>query len=238
MARTTNDEDSPPTTSGRRPGGITLFFLSGAEIVDKLLHRRRAPDVEPSVRGVMSEDGRTRSAKAVVTIRRSPADVYRFFREFSNFPRFMAHLESVETDLSGRSRWAVRTVAGAAVRWEAEIVEERPGELLLWRSLPGADVDNRGVIRFVPAPGGRGTEVHVEVRYAAPAGRIGVALAKLLAFEPGQQARADLRRLKQLLETGEVVFSDSSLYQLPHPARPPSDRFVEAAQPIAAEEAA
>ncbi len=223
---------------GRRPG-VTIFLLSGVDAIETLIGRRSVESDEASVRGLLAEDaGRARSATATITIARPVDEVYRFFRDFRNFPRFMAHLDSVETDLAGRSRWVLRTVAGRTVTWDAEIVEERPGELLLWRSLPGADVDNRGVVRFRPAPGGRGTEIHADIRYAAPGGRIGIAFAKLFGFEPGQQARGDLRRLKQVLETGEVVHSDASIYRLPHAAKPPTDKFVEAHTQVPAGEAA
>lgn len=161
---------------------------------------------------------------AVVTIARPPEEVYRFWRDFRNLPRFMVHLAAVEVIDEQRSHWKVIGPGRAAVEWDAEIVEDQPGEAIAWRSLPGADVDNSGIVRFVPAPGGRGTEIHVELRYAAPGGRVGQAIATLLGREPGQQARGDLRRLKQVLETGGVVCSDASIHPGPHAARPPSPR--------------
>ncbi len=165
---------------------------------------------------------------AVTTVARVPEEVYRFWRELRNLPRFMAHLDSVEPIDDLRSHWKAIGPGGIAVEWDAEIVEDRLGEEIAWRSLPGADVDNSGVVRFVPAPGGRGTEIHVKLRYAAPGGRVGHVLAKLLGREPGQEARSDLRRLKQVLETGGVVHSDASIHPGPHPARPPSPEELEA----------
>jgi uncharacterized membrane protein len=164
--------------------------------------------------------GAAKSATRVITINRSPGEVFRFFRDLENLPRFMAHLESVEVLDGSRSRWHARSVAGTTFTWEAEIVDERADELLSWRSLPGSEVANAGTVRFSPAPGGRGTELRVDLRYDAPGGRLGAALAKLTGREPGQQIEGDLRRLKQVIETGEVVHSDASIHAGPHAARP------------------
>jgi uncharacterized membrane protein len=111
-----------------------------------------------------------------------------------------------------------------SVEWDAEITEDRANELIAWRSLPGAEVDNVGRVRFVPAPGGRGTEVHVELSYRPPAGVLGATFAKLFGEAPEQQIEGDLRRLKQVLETGEVVHSDASIHRGAHSARPPASR--------------
>jgi uncharacterized membrane protein len=162
------------------------------------------------------------TTSAVTTVARVPEEVYAFWRDLRNLPRFMVHLASVEPLDDRCSHWKAIGPGRVTVEWDAEIVEDRFGELIAWRSLPGADVDNSGVVRFVPAPGGRGTEIHVQLSYAAPGGRVGRAIAKLLGREPGQQARGDLRRLKQVLETGGIVHSDASIHPGPHPARPPS----------------
>jgi uncharacterized membrane protein len=110
------------------------------------------------------------------------------------------------------------------VEWDAEIVEDRPNELIAWRSLPGAQVPNAGSVRFISAPSGRGTEVHVELRYDPPAGKLGKAVAMLLGEEPSQQIAGDLRRFKQVTETGEVARSEASIQgkkPTRHPAQPP-----------------
>jgi uncharacterized membrane protein len=155
-----------------------------------------------------------------ITINRDPEEVYDFWRDLSNLPQFMAHLESVE--VSGQtSKWRVKGPAGLAITWDAEIVLDRPGESLAWRSVEGTTtVPNRGVVRFSKAPGERGTEVQVELKYEPPGGTVGAAFAKLFGEEPGQQINADLRRLKQVLETGEVLHSDASIHRGLHPARP------------------
>jgi uncharacterized membrane protein len=155
-----------------------------------------------------------------ITVNRPAEEVYRFWRNLQNLPRFMAHLESVEVRDDRRSHWRVKS-PGGRVEWDAEIVEDRPNELICWRSLEGAEVDNAGAVRFVRAAGGRGTEIHLEMQYDSPGGRLGVFLAKLLGEEPGQQVAGDLRRLKQVIETGEVLSSDASIHRGRHPAQPP-----------------
>jgi uncharacterized membrane protein len=139
-----------------------------------------------------------------VTVNRPPEEVYRFWRDFQNLPRFMNHLESV-TDLGNdRSHWVAKAPAGKTVEWDAEVYNEKENELIAWRSLEGADVDNAGSVRFEPAPEGRGTVVRVTLKYDPPAGKLGSLVAKLWGEEPSQQIEEDLRRFKQVMETGEI----------------------------------
>jgi uncharacterized membrane protein len=158
-----------------------------------------------------------------ITINRPREEVYGFWRNFENLPRFMEHLESVEVLDGQRSHWKAKAPAGTTVEWDAETIEDRPNELIAWRALQNADVANSGSVRFKDAPGGRGTEVIVELRYQPPGGKLGAIIAKLFGEEPTQQVASDLRRLKQVLEVGEVVHSDASIHRGPHPARPPED---------------
>src|SRR5207237_3055072 len=123
-------------------------------------------------------------------------EVYDFWRNFGNLPRFMDHLESVQVTGDRRSHWKAKAPAGTTVEWDAETTENRPNELIAWRSVEGADVTNAGVVRFVAAPGGRGTEIHVDLRYEPPAGKLGKLVAKLFGEEPSQQVEGDLRRFK------------------------------------------
>jgi uncharacterized membrane protein len=139
-----------------------------------------------------------------VTINRSPEELYRFWRHFQNLPRFMQQLESVESIGDHRSHWVAKAPAGATVEWDAEVYNERENEFIAWRSLEGADVDHAGSVYFRPAPGGRGTEVKVTLEYSPPGGKLGAAIATLLGKNPEQQIREDLRRLKQLMEAGEI----------------------------------
>lgn len=165
--------------------------------------------------------------REVITVNRPAEDLYRFWHDFENLPRFMSHLESVEVTGPGRSRWKAKAPAGMTVEWDAEVLEDRPNELIAWRSLEGADVDNTGSVRFVPAPSGRGTEVRVVLHYDPPGGPIGAWIAALFGEAPEQQIHDDLRLFKQVMETGEVVLSDASfegarLFQ--RPAQPPEGR--------------
>ena len=155
-----------------------------------------------------------------ITIKRTPQEVYEFWRDLSNLPTFMAHLESVEVS-NGVSTWRAKGPLSLSISWQAEVTLDQPGQSIAWRSVEGTkNVPNRGVVRFAPAPGDRGTEVEVELKYEPPVGALGAAIAKLFGEEPGQQIASDLRRLKQVLETGEVLHSDASIHPGLHPARP------------------
>lgn len=138
-----------------------------------------------------------------VTINKPSAELYAFWRDFSNLPRIMDHLVSVTTQGSGHSHWVAKAPLGKTVEWDAEIINEAPGQMIAWRSLPGGDVDNAGSVRFQPGPTGRGTEVHVEISYAPPGGKPGAAIARLLGEEPRKQLDDDLRHFKQMMEAGE-----------------------------------
>lgn len=171
-----------------------------------------------------------------ITIRQEPDTVYGFWRQLENLPRFMEHLEAVRMSTDGRSHWVAKGPAGRTYEWDAEITEDIPNERLAWHSLPGSDVENRGIVRFRPAPTDRGTEVQVDVYYDAPGGRAGSIVATLFGEEPQQQIRDDLRRFKQVMETGEVVRSDGSLEGLgqgsfkQRPAQPSNDDTGRAAK--------
>jgi uncharacterized membrane protein len=186
--------------------------------------RRRAATFTAAIAGITAMDliaairtsrmtqtrGRALYVQASVTVNRPSDEVYRFWHDFENLPRFMNHLEAVRMTGDGRSRWTAQAPAGRTVEWDAEIIEDRPNQLIAWRSMPGAKVPNAGRVSFMRAAGGRGTEVRVELEYRPPAGALGKAVAKLFGEEPEQQVRDDLRRFKQVIETGEVVRSDGS----------------------------
>ena len=163
-----------------------------------------------------------------VTIARPAHEVYAFFRDFQNLPRVMQHLESVRV-ANGHSHWCAIGPLGSRIEWDAEIVEDRPGELIVWRSVPNADIANQGRVQFRAA--GQDTELDVVLRYDPPAGKLGATLASLLGKAPSQQISADLRRLKQVLETGEVLHSDASIHLGRHPARP-SERSAVVSQEV------
>ena len=147
------------------------------------------------------------SVRKAVTIDKPPEELYRFWREFENLPRFMRHLQSVRSSARGL-HWVSTGPLGKNFSWDAEIVEDRENELISWRSLPGSQIENQGLVRFQAAPEGRGTEMRVELLYRPPVGRLGAAFATLFGEEPEQQIREDLRRFKELMETGEIATTD------------------------------
>ena len=148
--------------------------------------------------------GRAIHVEESVTINKTPWDLYQFWRNFENLPRFMRHLESVRVIDEKRSHWVAKAPAGTSVEWDAEIINDEPNALIAWRSVGNPWVDNAGSVRFVPGSGDRGTEVRVVVDYIPPGGRFAAAVAKLFGREPSQEIREDLRRFKQVMETGEV----------------------------------
>lgn len=197
----------------RTLGVAAILAGAAAGVFIAAQRRRRLGGAAPrsSVRGFQVHEA--------ITINRPLAEVYQFWRRFENFPTFMSHLESVQTIGPGRSRWRAKGPAGVRVEWEAEITGDRESEWIAWRSVEGSAVQHSGSVRFEHAPGARGTEVHVELQYNPPAGVLGVTVARLFGDDPAQQIREDLRRFKQLLETGEVSLSDGP--GLWRPAQPP-----------------
>ncbi len=140
-----------------------------------------------------------------VTINRPVVEVYRFWRNFENLPRFMDHLESVTVIDENRSHWVAKGPAGTSVEWDAVIHNEIDDELIAWRSLPGSEVNNAGSVHFTPTANGTGTEVRVVLSYEPPAGKVGAAVARLLGEEPSKQVDDDLRRFKQVMDSGDIV---------------------------------
>lgn len=129
-----------------------------------------------------------------MTINRSPDECYRRWRNFSQLPQFMRYLDSVAEIDDRRSRWIATSPIGK-LEWEAEITGDLPGRSIAWRSVT-PNMPLRGRVTFEVAPGGRGTEVCVEIQTAP--------FAKLFTRP---EVTGDLRRFKQVLEIGEVVKS-------------------------------
>jgi uncharacterized membrane protein len=142
--------------------------------------------------------------RATTTVNKPVAEVYRFWRRLENHPRFMQHLASVVSTDGKPSHWVAKAPLPVPIEWDADIVAERENALLSWRSLPGADVDHVGTVRFRELPNGRGTEVRVSLEYTPPGGIAGVAVAQLFKTLTAQQLKEDLRRFKQFIETGET----------------------------------
>jgi uncharacterized membrane protein len=182
-------------------GGLAYPRLAGSRVGLKRLAARRERLLP---RAGLRYDRGVKVQKAV-TINRPAEELYRFWRQLENHPRFMRHLESVEVlEADGRrSRWVAQGPGGIRVSWEAEIVNDVPNEVISWRSLPGSEVDSAGSVRFRELPGDRGTVVEVDLKYDPPGGRLGAALAKLFGRDAEAKIREDLRRFKALLEAGE-----------------------------------
>jgi uncharacterized membrane protein len=139
------------------------------------------------------------------TIALPRAEVWRHVRDLERFPRWSRRIVSVTELGDGRSRWVMQGPDGGQVTWISRIVADAPEERYSWESVAGSEIRQAGVIQVRDAPGGRGTELSLHLAYDAPAGALGDMLASLMGVEPQQQAREDLRRLKQLLETGEIA---------------------------------
>lgn len=166
----------PRTGNGRAPREVTRAALSGA----RGIHVRESVRLEKPI-----------------------DEVYRFWSNLENLPKFTNYLESI-TDLGNRrSRWIAKGPAGMRVKWDAEIINEVENKVIGWESLPGGDVITAGSVNFDTVRNGRSTQVSVHFQYEPPAGRAGSFLAKIFGREPSQTVREDLRRLKQLLEAGE-----------------------------------
>jgi uncharacterized membrane protein len=144
-----------------------------------------------------------------VIIDRPAEELFKFWHNFENLPRFLNHLDSVRSIgdySSGRSHWVARLPTGMTIEWNAEIINETANELIAWRSLEGAPVPNAGSVRFEQAPDGRRAAVKVSLEYAPPAGKLGALIVKLLGEDPERQVEEDLHRFKMLMETGQSPF--------------------------------
>jgi uncharacterized membrane protein len=231
---------------GRVAGDLVDLALLGLAFGSRRSNRARLPAALASVAGVTALDilVSTRLTRAerqgisaakeqalsltkVITVGRGPDEVYQFWRNFQNLPSFMSILQSVEVVDDLRSRWMAEGPGGKTLQWEVEITDDLPGERIAWRSLEGAPIPNQGEVTFRRAPRGRGTEVFFSLKLEPPAGIIRGTMARLLKKIPEFQVANDLRRFKQVMEVGEVVCSDASIYLGPHPARPPSDDEIE-----------
>ena len=142
-----------------------------------------------------------------VSVMRPRAELYAFWRDFENLPRFMEHLVSVTSDIGTRSHWVAKAPGGGTVEWDAELVNDVPGEIVAWKSVGESEVPNAGAVNFSDAPEGRGTIVKVTLDYEPPGGRVGNLIARLFGEDPDRQVREDLRKFKQLMEVGEITTS-------------------------------
>lgn len=152
--------------------------------------------------------------KHSITVRQSPDTVYRVWRQLDNLPRFMRHIESVMPIDERRSRWRMRGPANITLTWDAELINDVPGELIAWRSLPGSQIGNAGSVRFERAVGGHATLVTLNLEYAPPAGLLGTLASSLFGANPQRMVEEDMARFKELLEV-----------DLPRPSAPQRGRL-------------
>jgi uncharacterized membrane protein len=143
-----------------------------------------------------------------ISIYRPVDEVYRFFRDFKNLPRFMTHVNDIREIDDRHSHWFVKGPAGMELEWDAEIINDQPNELISWRCIGSPDVESTGSVRFERAPGNRGTFLKVSLNYLPPGGALGATIAKLFGEEPESQIKDDLRHLKQVLEAGEIASTE------------------------------
>jgi uncharacterized membrane protein len=193
----------------RRQVARSMLAVAAVTLPD-LVASVKTTDRMPSLSLSRSSDDGSADVRASITVRASADEVYRVWSDLGGLPRFMTHLESVTDLADGRSRWVATGPAGMSVEWDAETTEDVAGSRLSWRSVEGSDVDNSGTVELVPATQDRGTEVRLRLSYAPPGGAVGRVAAKLLGEEPKQQVSDDLRRFKQLVETGDITRSEAS----------------------------
>ena len=143
-----------------------------------------------------------------IAVNRPLEELYAFWRQLNNLPQVMRHLHSVHELNAERSQWVALGPAGTLIQWEARITTDKPNELIAWQSLQGADVPNQGFVEFKRLPADHGAVVTVHVEYAPPGGRVTASVAKLFGRSPEQEIELDLRRWKQLMETGEVATTE------------------------------
>jgi len=218
LTRAMTQRDTRPERVGTAlasVAGITAVDLLGSVVVT-----REAQSNGKDGQGVATYKAGTATGAAeqapkpvvkTVTINRPRAEVYAFWRGFERLPSFMKHLEDVTVIDDRLTHWRAKGPLGTIVEWDAETLEDRPNELISWRSVEGAPVSHAGTVRFEDAPADRGTIVRVEMGYTPPGGPIGVAVAKIAGEEPATQTADDLRHFKQVMETGEVVKSEGSI---------------------------
>jgi uncharacterized membrane protein len=198
------------TSHAASRGRSRRLALTGAGIATAAMLDMSAA-IKQGARQTMGERTTESGAQAVekcITVNKSPEECYRFWRNFDRFPEFMQHLEAVEKITDTRSHWKAKAPIGASVEWDADITADQPGELLAWHSVEGADVDNGGTVRFEPAPGGLYCISTRTMVPRPPGGKAGALVAKLFGENPSQQMDGDLRRFKQIIETGEITTTE------------------------------
>ena len=211
---------SSPRADHNRVAAATAA-VAGIAAVDALCSTRlTAETTAPSQTEATSQSGEVH-AKAAITVNAPLAEVYAFWEDFRNLPRFMGDFASVEVSSDRTSRWSLTAPAGITFDWDVEIVDATPNQRIAWRTAEGTTLNAAGEVRFRTAPGGRGTEVVFDATFNPPGGELGKKIAGFFAEVLGTKMGSDLRRFKQLVELGEIVHSDDSVIPGPNPAQPP-----------------
>ncbi len=206
--------DQTRMMSGAAGGALVLMGLKkrgvlglGMAAVGGYLAYRAATGTDP-VMAAAGFGGNSAISKPIfvetsTTIDGTPDQVYNYWRHLENLPQIMSHLESVTPLDEKRSRWVAKAPLGTHVEWEAEIVNDKPGQRIGWHSLPGAAVDNAGSVQFEALPDGK-TRIHIALSYRPPAGPMGAAVAKLFGEEPSQQIAEDMQNFKAAFEASNA----------------------------------
>ncbi|ACK69794.1 cyclase/dehydrase [Gloeothece citriformis PCC 7424] len=185
-----------------------LMALAGGGLVYQAINKnstlQQAQETIENTLGV----GQTIRVEKTVTINKSAEDLYKFWRNFENLPRFMKHLQSVTVYDEQRSHWVTKAPLENTVEWDAQIIKDEPNQLIAWASVGDAQIDHSGFVRFRPATGDRGTEVKIVIEYNPPGGIIGQTITKLFGEAPEQQIGDELNRFKQLMEAGEIATTE------------------------------
>jgi len=205
-------------SNGEHKAGLPITALAVGALVGAASYtllrswtngRRHPGDDAPGRTSRQSRYGDYAVTGHAVTINRQRAELYAFWRDFQNLPRFMENIERVEPGENGRWTWTIAAPAWQSVRVETEIVKDVENELIAWRSVDTSEIDTEGRVTFRDAQGGRGTVVEAIIAYKPPGGELGRMIAKLFQREPEIQGRRELKRFKMLMETGEIATGDS-----------------------------
>jgi uncharacterized membrane protein len=189
-------------------GGLVYRGLSGRNLVADLIDATTPSRPDGPVASVPA--GRGIKVDEMIVIHRPAADLFRFWRNLENLPRFFRHLESVKTLGDNRSHWRAKAPLGLCAEWDAVIHTERQNAMMSWRSLPGADVDTAGSVHFIPIEGGKSTLMRVVLKYLPWGGELGAALARVFGEAPEQQIMEDLRCFKRMMESrSEETLTDT-----------------------------
>jgi uncharacterized membrane protein len=178
---------------------VAATAVAGVAAVDLYASKR---DVSTALAAATQE---TAPVTVALAMNRPAQEIYEFWRKLENLPRFMRHVESVRETGERTSRWVAKIPGGTSVEWDSEILEDRPGEYISWRTLGDSEVKHTGNVRFEAARGGSGTIVRVEMQYDAAGGNLAARVASVFSAAPETMVKEDLRRLKQLLEAGEIA---------------------------------